>query len=118
MAGQIEQNRADRATILRAIKHTGQHQDCADGLYSKCQRQQYRDRGQRAHSRQNADHIAHKYADKAPHKVLRLECDAEAIPEIRKSGRQHLEAPAEEWKRYLQHVGEDKSATDGDARRQ
>jgi hypothetical protein len=92
---QIEQDRADRAAILRAIEHARQHQDRADRLDAEGQRQQHRDGGERPHSGQHAHHVADEHADKAPHQVMRLQRDAKTVPEIGKSARQHLETPTE-----------------------
>ena len=89
MARQIEQDRADRAAILRAVHDAGQHQDGADRLHAEGQRQQDRDGRERPHARQHADHVADQHADEAPHQVVRLERDAEAVPEIRERGRNH-----------------------------
>ena len=80
MTRQVEQDRADRAAVLRAVHHAGEHQDGADRLDAEGQRQQDRDGGERAHARQHADHVADQHADEAPHEVVRLERDAEAVP--------------------------------------
>ena len=40
MAWQIEQDRADRAAILRAVHHAAEHQDGGDRLHAEGQRQQ------------------------------------------------------------------------------
>ena len=89
MARQIEQDRADRAAILRAIENARQHQDGADRLDAEGERQKDRDGRERAHARQHADHVADQHADEAPHQVVRFERDAEAVPEIRERGGNH-----------------------------
>ena len=86
---QIEQDRADRAAVLRAIHDAGQHQDGADRLHPEGERQQDRDSGERTHARQHADHVADQHADEAPPQIMRLQRDAEAVPEVRECGRDH-----------------------------
>ena len=89
VARQIEQDGADRAAILRAVHDAAQHQDGGDRLHAEGQRQQDRDGGERAHAGQHADHVADQHADEAEHQIVRLERDAEAVPEVRQCGRDH-----------------------------
>ena len=118
MAWQIEQDRADRAAVLRAVENARQHQDGADRLDAEGERQQDRDGGERAHARQHADHVADEHADEAPHHVVRLERDAEAVPEICAGRWQTSVAKPEHGERNLQHVGEQQRADDRDAGRE
>src|SRR5690349_9329405 len=89
MAWQVEQDRADRPAVLGTVHHASEHQDGADRLDAEGQRQQDRDGGERAHAGEHTDHVADQHADEAPHQVLRLERNAEAVPEIRERGVNH-----------------------------
>src|SRR5689334_9892124 len=89
MTWQIEQDRADRPAVLRAVHHAGEHQDGADRLDAESERQQDRYGGERPHARQHADHVADQHAEEAPHQIVRLERDPEAVPKIREGGRYH-----------------------------
>ena len=79
MAGQVEQDRADRAAVLRAVVDARQHQDRGDRLHREGQRQQERDRRHHAHAGQHADDVAEQHADEAPQQVLRP-CSATPKP--------------------------------------
>ena len=93
MTRQVEQDRADRPAILGAVIDAGQHQDRRDRMHAESERQQNRDRGDRPHARQHADEIADQHAEEAIHQVVRLERDAEAVPEIGERGRNHRFTP-------------------------
>ena len=82
MTRQVEQDRADRAAVLRAVEDARQHQDGADRLDAEGQRQQDRDGRERPHAGQHADHVADQHAEEAVHQVVRLERDAEAVPKV------------------------------------
>ncbi|MGY3646983.1 hypothetical protein ACVWW2_002274 [Bradyrhizobium sp. LM4.3] len=50
-------------------------------------------------------HVTDGDADETPHEILRLESDAEAVPEIGKRAREHLEPPTVQRESNVQHVG-------------
>ena len=93
MTWQIEQDRADRAAILRAVIDARQHQDRRHRLHPEGQRQQDRNRRDRPHSRQHADEIADQHAEEAIHQIVRLERYAKAVPEIGDRGGDHRLTP-------------------------
>src|SRR5665213_1206459 len=82
MAREVQQDRADRAAVLCPIHDAGEHQDGAHRFDAESQRQKDGDGCERAHARQHADHVADEHADEAPHDVMRLERDAEAVPQV------------------------------------
>ena len=43
----------------------------------------------RSEARQHPDHVADQHAEKDPHQVVRLEGDAESVPEIGEGGFDH-----------------------------
>src|SRR6266700_881177 len=94
VARQVEQDRADGAAILRAVEDAGEHQDGADRLHPEGERQQDRDGRQHTHAGQHADDVADQHPDEAPHHVMRLERDPEAVPKIGQCRRDHSLPPA------------------------
>ena len=91
---QVQKYRTDRAAILGAIHHACQHQDRADRLDAEGQRQQDRNRGERPHAGQHADHVADQNPDEAQHQVLGFKRDAESVPKVRKRRRDQYTLPS------------------------
>src|SRR5262249_30675136 len=76
---QIEQDGANGPTILRAIHHAGEHQNCSNRFDAECQRQQNRNCRERAHARQHANHVADQHPNEAPHDVVWLNGDTKTV---------------------------------------
>src|SRR5581483_11927749 len=79
LAGQAQQDRGDRAAVLRTVEDAGEHDDGGDRFEVERDRQQDRDGGGRAETGQDADEHAYDDADEAVQQVLRLEDDGEAV---------------------------------------
>jgi hypothetical protein len=72
MRRHVEQDRADRAAVLRTVEDAGQHQDRWHWRHRVGYRQQDRHGRQRAHAGQHANHVADQHAEERPHQVMRL----------------------------------------------
>ncbi len=82
LAGNVDEDGRRRAAVLRAVVDAGKHDEGADRVEAEGDRQQHRDRGDRADARQDADQRADDAADEAEADVLEGQGDGEAEAEV------------------------------------
>ena len=77
LARQVDEDRRRRAAVLRAVEDAGQHDQPRHRLEVERQRQQHRDRRDRADARQHADQRADQAAQQREPEVLQRQRHAE-----------------------------------------
>jgi hypothetical protein len=89
---QIEEDRGDRAAVLRAIVDAGEHDDRRRRGQRERERQEECDRRDRSQTRQHADRRAEQHAGQTRPEVLRREGRGESEPEMIETD--HVRSPA------------------------
>src|SRR5712671_5604167 len=82
LARQVDQDRGGRAAILGAVEDAGEHDQAGHRLEIEGERQQHRDRGDRADAGQHPDQGADQAADEREAEIDRRARDAEAEDDV------------------------------------